>query len=71
MPYGHDGRSVVGAEQIPVAVKNVPGGHGRGVVDISTLPQVPSGCRTVPNGQDGLGVVVGVEQTPVEVKYVP
>lgn len=38
------------------------------MVDISILAQLPSGCLTVPNGQDGLAVVVGVEQIPEAVK---
>lgn len=68
VPYGHDGRIVVGVEHVPDAVRYVPGGHGRGVVDISTRAQVPSSCLTVPNGQEGLAVVVGFEQIPEPVK---
>lgn len=57
-----------GAEQIPVEVRYVPGGHGLDVVEISILLQVPSCCLTVPNGQVGCAVVVGVEHVPDAVK---
>lgn len=69
VPKGQAG--VVGAEHIPELVRYVPGGQGRGVVEISSLLQLPSGCLTVSYGHGGLGLVEGVEQIPGAVKYVP
>lgn len=62
---------VDGEAQDPEGVKYVPGGQGRGVVEISFLAHVPSNCLIVPNGHAGIGVGVGAEQIPDAVRYVP
>lgn len=65
---GQAGLGVVGVEQIPDDNKYVPEGHGRAVVGVSILIQLPSGCLTVPYEHGGLAVVVGVEHSPEPVK---
>lgn len=68
VPKGQEGLAVVvGVEQVPEAVKYVPGGQGLGVVGVSMLTQYPPGCLTVPTGQGCFGVD-GVEQIPEDVK---